>query len=322
MEEMAQLNPKAGRKKDKRSILTFMVFLALSTALWLLIKLSEDYTTQTLFGVALVDVPADKWLVSDERPVKLSLNIDGFHTLKLETIRAAKRNVTISLNEVPYRLENGNTYSFGSQYVAEKVADRLGVSASNITMNEAKVYFSLEQLKSKVVPVELRSDIKTARQYGVYGIPVLDPASVTIYGPQDVIDTVRTVKTALLSRSAVAADFSETVPLRLHDGLIQCNTQAVKASVRVEKFTETEVKVPIALPDSLRLRLFPDAMTVKCLVAIKDYGSLAPENFRAEFDTVQFGARQPLLDVRLSTWPQNVQVLSTHPDKVEYIIVQ
>ena len=315
------INPKTERK-NKRSFLTFLVFLALSSALWLLIKLSEDYTTQTLFGVTLVDVPAEKWLASDTPTVKLSLNINGFHTLKLTTIRQEKRTVTLSLAEVPYHLEDGTNYSLSSQYVAEKVADLLGINASDITMNEAKVYFSLVPLKSKLVPVELQADIKTARQYGVYGIPILDPASVTIYGPQEVIDTVKTVKTVLLSHPNAAADYVETVPLVLYDGLMQCKTKFVKATVNIEKFTETEVSVPITVPDSLRLRLFPDALQVKCLVAIRDYGNLAPENFKAEFDMEQLRALKPLLDVRLKAWPQNVQVIGTRPDKVEYVIVQ
>ncbi|MBQ6770043.1 MAG: YbbR-like domain-containing protein [Bacteroidales bacterium] len=321
MEVTSQLGRKPERK-NKRSILTFLVFLAMSTALWLLIKLSEDYTTQTLFGVTIVDVPAEKWLASDAPTVKLSLDINGFHTLRLTTIREGKRNVTLSLADVPYRLENGNTYSFSSQYVAEKVADLLGVNASDITMNDAKVYFNLVPLKSKPVPVELQADIKAARQYGVYGIPILDPAMVTVFGPEDVIDTVRTVKTELLTLSNASESFSAMVPLLLRDGQVQCATKEVKASIRVEKFTETEVMVPIALPDTLRLRLFPDAMTVKCLVAIKDFGSLTPDNFSAVFDAQQFEARQPLLDVRLTAWPQTVQVIETKPNKVEYIIVQ
>ena len=139
--------------------------------------------------------------MDEDHQVKLSLNTDGFHTLKLSMIREPKRVVTLSLSELPYRLESGNTYSFGSRYVAEKIAEIININASDITMNEAKVYFNMVPLTSKVVPVELRSDIKTARQYGVYGIPILDPAMVTIFGPEDVIDTVRTVKTEMLTRA-------------------------------------------------------------------------------------------------------------------------
>ena len=308
--------------KNKRPILTFLVFLILSTALWLLIKLSENYTTQTTFRVALSEVPADKWISSPEQTIKLSMDIDGFHTLKHEMIRESKREVTIPLSEVPYRLENGTTYSFGTQYVAEQIADILGINASDITMNESRVYFNMEPLKSKVVPVRLRSDIKTQRQYDVYGIPILEPSSITAYGPEEVIDTLKSVSTVMLSKNNADQDFSETVALDLPEGKIQSNTKSVKVSIKVVKFTETDIKVPISTPDSLKLRLFPEEMTVKCLVAIKDYASVVPENFRVEPDMEQLKTRQPLLDLHLVIWPQHIQVLETSPDKVEYIIVE
>ena len=309
-------------RQNRRSVLTFLVFLALSTAAWFLVKLSENYTTQTSFGLQIEDAPADKWISSGDQSVKMSLLIDGFHTLRYKMIREPNRFVTISLEEVPYRIENGDTYSFSSQYVAEKVAERLGINASDITMNEAKVYFTLDALKSKVVPVVLRSDIKTQRQYDIYGIPMLDPSSVTIFGPEEVIDTVKSVKTELLSRANVNQGFSETLALNLLDGMIRSNTKEVKASVQVEKFTETDVEVPIKVTDSLKLRFFPETMTVKCLVAIKDYASITPDQFSVAIDRQQLKAMQPLLDVSLTSWPKTVQVLSTQPDKVEYLIVQ
>ena len=307
---------------NRRSVTTFLVFLAISTGLWLLIKLSEDYTTQAVFRVQLEEVPADKWMASPEQTVKLSLGVDGFHTLKLSMIREAKRVVTIALDEIPYRLENGNTYSFGSQYVAEKIAERLGVNTSDLTMNETKFYFNMEPLKSKVVPVALRSDVKTARQFGVYGLPILVPDSVTIFGPEEVIDTVKSVRTAMLAKSNVSQGFTETVELDLLGQTIRSATQSVKVSMEVERFTETDVSVPIVVDDSLNLRLFPEHLTVKCLVAIKDYASLASESFGVQLDTSQLHALKPLLDVRLVAWPQNVQIIETKPDKVEYVIVQ
>ena len=309
-------------KADKRPVLTFLVFLALSAGLWLLIKLSEDYTTQTTFRVIVCDAPADLLITAPEQTVKMSLNTDGFHTLKHRLIREAKRNVSVSLEEVPYRLENDNTYSFSSQYVAEKVANRLGANASSITVNDAKIYFNMEPLLSKVVPVVLRSDIKPLRQFGLYGIPVIEPATVTIYGPREVIDTVRSVKTALLVKAGVSEGFSETVALDLCNGALRSNVQSVQVGVDVEKYTETDIKVPISVSDSLQVRLFPDAVSVKCLVAIRDFANLSPEGFHAMVDTAQFHARKPLLDVKLVACPNGVQVLETSPEKVEYVIVQ
>ena len=321
MDKLVEIKQKV-EQKSNRSILTFLVFLAISTGAWFLVKLSENYTTQTVFRLQFAEVPADQWIPSKDHLVKMSLNIDGFHTLRYKMIREPKRMVTIALSEVPYRQEDGNTYSFSSQYVAEKVADMLDISPSDITMNDSKIYFDMDWLKSKVVPVVLRSDIKTQRQYDLYGIPVLDPSSVTIYGPQEVIDTVRSVRTELVSRANVSESFSETVNLDLSGGKIHSNTKAVRATVNVEKYTEMDVEVPIRVADSLRMRFFPETMTVKCLVAMKDYASVVPDDFSVTVDVRQLQVLEPLLDLRLAAWPQTVKILSTRPDKVEYLIVQ
>ncbi len=318
-DELNRIKQKVERK-NKRSAFTFLIFLAISTAAWFLVKLSEGYVTQTTFRLQLEEVPADKWVSSDVQFVKMSLNIDGFHTLKYKMIR--DRFVSIHLNEVPYRLENGNAYSFSSQYVAEKVAERLNINASDIMINDAKIYFTMDALKSKVVPVVLQSNIMTARQYDIYGVPMLDPSSVTIFGPQDVIDTIKTVKTEWLSLTNVSQDFATTIPLDMLGGQIRSNIKEVKAEVRVEKFTEMDMEVPIHVNDSLRVRFFPETMSVKCLVAMKDYSSILPEHFSVAVDKQQLKDRQPLLDVRLASWPPTVQILSTRPDKVEYLIVQ
>ena len=318
-DELNRIKQKVERT-NKHSAFTFLIFLVISTAAWFLVKLSENYVTQTTFRLQMEEVQADKWISSDEQSVKMSLNIDGFHTLRYKMIR--DRVVTIPLNEVSYRLENGNTYSFSSQYVAEKVAEKLNINASDITINDAKIYFTLDALKSKVVPVVLQSNVTTARQYDIYGIPTLDPSSVTVYGPQEVIDTIKTVRTEPLVMNNVSQNFNVTLPLDLLGGRIHSNVKEVKAEVQVEKFTEMDVEVPIKMTDSLKMRFFPETMTVKCLVAMRDYASITPENFAVAVDKQQLKAMQPLLDVRLASWPPTVQILSTRPDKVEYLIVQ
>ena len=309
-------------RKNQRSFFTFFIFLIISTAAWFLVKLSEDYSTQTLFRLQYADVPTDQWVTSDDQPVNLSLNIDGFHTLRYKMIREPNRFVTVSLDEVPYRQESGNTYSFSSQYMAEKVAERLGINAADITMNDGLIYFTMDPLKSKVVPIAFRSDLKMQRQYGLYGIPTIDPATVTIFGPEEVIDTVRAVRTNKVSKTNVSESFSESVPLDMLGGKIRCNTKEVRVTVEVEKYTEKDVEVPIRFDGKQEVRFFPENLTVKCLVAMKDYANIVPEDFTVAIDKKQLEALQPLLDVRLVTWPNTIQILSTHPDKVEYLIVQ
>ena len=114
-DELNRIKQKVERT-NKHSAFTFLIFLVISTAAWFLVKLSEEYVTQTTFRVLMEGVPTDKWVSSDEQSVKMSLNIDGFHTLRYKMIREPNRFVSIPLNEVPFRLENGNTYSFSSMW--------------------------------------------------------------------------------------------------------------------------------------------------------------------------------------------------------------
>ena len=52
------------------------------------------------------------------------------------------------------------------------------------------------------------------------------------------------------------------------------------------------------------------------------WSTLQLVTFSATVDKRQLEALQPLLDVQLVSWPKTVQVLSSQPDKVEYLIVQ
>lgn len=307
---------------NDRPFFTFLIFVVISTAAWFVVKLSEDYTTQVQFRLCIEEVPADKWLTPTEQTVKLSMTTNGFNTLRYKMLREQRRVVSLPLGEVSYRLESGTTYSFGSLYVTERVAELLDINSTDLAMNDDKVFFNLDPLKSKMMPVELVSDIRPQRQHEVYGIPVLEPSLVKIYGPQELIDTLNSVKTQMLSKSNVSEGFTETVPLDLLGDKIHSEVKAVEASVQVEKFTETEVKVPVAQPELLHMRFFPEEVTVKCHVAIKDYPNLTPDLFLVVADRQQIKAREPLLDVTLKSWPTYVQILNVTPEKVEYLIVQ
>ena len=122
---------------NKSSFFTFLIFVVISAMAWLVVKLSENYTTQTQFRLRIEEVPADKWLSTPEQTAKLSLTTNGFHTLRYKMMREQKRVVSLPLDEVPYRLESGTTYSFSSLYVTERVAEMLGVNANDLTMNDA-----------------------------------------------------------------------------------------------------------------------------------------------------------------------------------------
>lgn len=308
-------------RKDKSKALTFLVFLLISTALWVLIKLTKEYTSQTTFLVTYAEVPVNKWISTSEQSVKLSFVADGFVTLRHNLVRAQSRTVVIPLDEVPYRLEGGNTYSYSSQYVAERVADWLGVPAGNVTVNDDKQFFNMEDLQSKELPVRVPLAVETKRQYYVYGQPHVTPSSLTVYGPKNVLDTMTAVYTATLHADNASENLAQTLEVNYYDGAIRSDVATVEVVVEVEQFTEIDIEVPVKVADSLNLRFFPETMKVKCLVPVRDFASINGASFKVLADTAQLHRLRPLLDIKLVQVPENVQVLKTEPSQVEYLIV-
>jgi hypothetical protein len=307
--------------KDKSKFLTFLVFLLISAALWFLIKLTKDYTAQTEFTVVYTEVPASKWISTPEQQVKLSFVADGFAVLRHNLVRPQRRVVSIPLDEVPYRLEGGNTYSFSTQYVVERVADWLGVPSGNITINDDKQYFNMEDLQQKELPVVVPLDVKTQRQYLVYGTPKVEPATVTVYGPKNVLDTMTMVHTAVFSAVNASGKLTQTLPVDYYEGTVRSEQTTVVVTVEVEQYTETDIEVPVRVSDSINCRFFPEAMKVKCLVPIRDFASVNAASFLVLADTAQLHRLQPLLDIHLDKVPEHVQIIKTEPEQVEYLIV-
>ena len=308
-------------KKDKSKVLTFLVFLVISSVLWFLIKLTKEYTTQTSFYVTYTEVPVNKWVSTSQQAVKLSFVADGFITLRHNLVRKQYRTITIPLNEVTYRLEGGNTYSYSSQYVAERVADWLGVPTGSVTINDDKQFFNMEDLQSKELQVRVPLDVKTQRQYQVYGQPHATPSSITVYGPKNMLDTMTAVYTATLHAVNASEDVVQTLALDLYDGAVRSDVTAVEVLVDVEQYTEIDIEVPVKATDRRNLRFFPETVKVKCMVPIKEYASINGALFRVLADTAQLHQLQPLLDVKLVQIPENVQVLRIEPEQVEYLIV-
>ena len=307
----------------RNNIVAFVICLVIAAGLWLLIELQEQFTTQASFRIRLVDAPTERLItLNEEQTVKFSLQANGFKTLGCRLLRDSKRGVAVSLAEVPYRVESGNTYSFSSQYVAEQIAALLGVNASDLTMNDDKVYFDMELLRSKVVPVVLRADIRTPSRYETYGLPIIEPAKVTVYGPKDMLDTLTAVRTQRFAKSGVNESLEEMVPLDLAEGRLHCDVSEVKVNVTVLQYTEQALEVPVSAPAGMKMRLFPETVKVKFIVAMKDYPDMKPELFSVVVDPAQVSEGNTLLDLSIGKQPNNVEVLGIEPQRIEYLIVE
>lgn len=308
-------------ERDKSRILTFLVFLVISALLWFIIKLTKEYTTQVNFKISYTEVPVNKWVSTQGQTVKLTFVADGFVTLGVHLVGKQNMTVEVPLEEITYRLEGGSTYSYSTQYIAERVADMLSIPVGNVTVNDDKQYFNMEDLQSKELPVMVPLDIKTQRQYEVYGVPEVVPATLTVHGPKNLLDTLTAVYTEPLRAVNASAAVTATLPIDFLDGAIRSVVSTVDVKVAVEKYTEMELEVPVSVTDTLQIRFFPENIKLKCMVAIKDYANIKGSSFRVLADTAQLHQLHPLLDVRVVSAPPYIHILKAEPEQVEYLIL-
>jgi len=105
------------------------------------------------------------------------------------------------------------------------------------------------------------------------------------------------------------------------DDNLKADIEEVEISVNVEKYTESEVVIPIEIPDNLNMHLYPSKVSVRYIVAMKDYAIINQLSFKAIADTTDMYLND-VLPVKLVLSPNNTQLISLNPREVEYIIVQ
>lgn len=310
-------------EKKRRRFFVFLFFVLLATLFWLLIRLSDDFTVQDSFEIVFVDLPADKWMPAPRsQKLKLSVTSTGFNILENSVLRNKNKKVLLSLRQVTYRKQNQNTYFISAQNLREELADKLDVDASDILFNEDEIYFTLEDLKSKTVPVVLQQQLSFRPEYELYGQVKITPLAVKVFGPEEVLDTLKQIYTEPLIRNDVFEGISDSISLRLSPWQLTSNIDTVHIDIEVERFTEASVTIPIIPPNRPALRLFPDQARVFYLVAMRDFQNIDAKSFVISVDTSGLHARSQFLNITVVKKPAQVHVSRISPEEVEYLILQ
>lgn len=313
------------RKKERsqtfQQFSSMMTFVTIAALLWLLIKLSSNYTVTEPLTINMKDAPADLVLTNGTQKIKVTLSTSGFELLNYYFKPSSRRKVDISLEEVPLHKDSESTYSFGSSYAKEKVASFLALEPNEVSFDENRIVLNMEQLDSIKVKVVPNVDITYEKQYNRLGKIQLTPDSVTIYGPKNKISSIDNVYTQNLTLRNVNQNIDTEIPLKLDDAL-NANHKNVNVKIFVEKYTEAIANVPINNNSKQNLRLFPDKVKIKYIVSLTDYNITKENYFKVDIDTADISPDNNFLPIYLTDYPSNIRILSIEPKEVEYIIIE
>lgn len=302
--------------------MTFLVFLCISACFWVLQTVYEE--TDGNFEVQFVirEMPGNA-VFTTAIPSSLKVTV---HDKSIALLRYYyKHNLeTLEVDFSRYADEAGNFRISGAELKAllqSNIEGTTQIGSVSPALIDAR--FALTQ--GRRIPV--RYDGEYSAQLQSRCSPArLTPDSVTVYAPETILDTLQTLYTVPRNYLDLASSVNEMLPLQLPIG-VKAEPDKIHLEIDVEEYVEKTFQhveiLPIDVPDSLRLRLFPSSVQVSCNVNVSQYKQLKKENFvlTVSYNDLTCGNRiQNRLPVVIGSSPRTATHITLRPDSVEYII--
>jgi hypothetical protein len=320
---------KPGDTKFRKQLYVFLVCLAISVFVWFLASLSKAYVSEVKFNLVYTNIPQDRILGKDGiRDIHLRIRARGFDLFSLKYL-TIKNPVKVNLNELYIRtdLVSGNSY-FLSNQIRQQVLNQLDATDQLLAIRPDTIFFRLDQVITMEVPVKVNLSIQFRKQYQLYDSLKITPSTVSIRGPESLIDTIDRLLT--VRRNLEGLDKNTDITLALekpfNNDLVSYSADEVEVIIPVEEFTEAVIERPVTVQGfnpAQRIKTFPEMVQVKYIVALKDYQRVDPANFKlfASPDTAS-GRIGSKLRITRTECPAFVRITSIDPSEMDYIIIE
>lgn len=308
---------------ERRHLPVFAFLLTLSTLFWILTVLSKDYTTTVHYKADFIDLPVDKLLI-DEEEVDLHLQViaPGFTIL---AHRLSFRNeLPLSVSSfIPKKKGNyWNYFLLGEQSISQ-IQEVIPTSMQLLHIQPNRIDLLLDEKAERVVPVKLKSSISFKDLFRQKEAVKLEPSTIVISGPKAVVEVFDEINTELLSLEDVDNNKNGEIEIQsLNHSEINYSAKNIKWKLKVEQFTEGEIKLPIEMknvPKGYEIKLFPDEVTVSYLISLDKFDLVKPDMFAAQILFDRDFKRQSVNLSRQADFVENVRIF---PSKVEYFLIK
>ncbi|WP_419211730.1 CdaR family protein [Maribacter sp. X9] len=310
---------KTGLKK--RKVKVFLLFLLCATLAWLINKLSQQYTSNTIFHITYVNIPKEFILANTpKKEIQVRLRAVGFQFLGYG-LKPKKINLDVS--KVMHR---DNTYYLTEDQIQIQLEAQLNNNSTLVDFDGDLIYFDFTSLESKKVPVKAVVDLTFSNNHILEGELILSPDSIKVTGPKSQIDTIQKIETKLFKRNNLNNSFSTAVPLNLPSNLNATNfsPQNITIEGTIVKFSEQVVKVPVSvinLPKDVKVRTFPEIVEVRCQGTLERLKELEVEDFFVVANYLNVSKENGnRLPITLERYPKSLNNAFLNTNEIEFIL--
>jgi len=309
-----------------RDVFIFGFFLVLSFVFWYLNSLGKEIESEVKYPVRYINLLKER-VLTEGLPAKLDLYLKGpgYSVLKLK-MSGNRAPLVLDISTINYRRVPGSrslNYFLLTDGLIPILTNQLHAECEITSVSPDTLFFSFDRITSRSVPVIPDIEVLTERQYFIKGSMFVDPDSVTLTGAEHILDTTSAIRTRHKRYSGLSETVKKSIGLRMIKGIL-ASSKKVTVTIPVEQFTEAETQVPVRIinkPDSIDVKIFPDIVTVKGLVAISDYKKFEEIPFEVVLDISKAVLKSSdKIPVEFRNIPPFVNSLRVSPSRVDFLI--
>lgn len=306
--------------EKNRKFLIFLFFLMVSTIFWLIQTLNDDYETEVTMPLRLKNVP-DNVVLTQEPPKEIRLDVQDKGTVLMNYLFGQTfYPLTIDFKE---HAKSGHV-QIPLSSLQKSINAQLATSTRVISEKPDTIDIIYTQGEAKKVPVRLTGKFTAGKQYYIAKVRV-QPDSVMVYAPHDLLDTLRSMPTAYAEMSDLCDTTCVEIPLRRIKG-VKTIPGSVKARFYPDIYTEKSVEVPIVgveFPKDKTLKTFPSKVKVSFQVGLHLFKSITAEQFRIEIPYEELSkCTSDKYTLHLKTMPKELKRIRLSPESIDYLIEQ
>ena len=294
-----------------------MIFLIISSFFWIITKFSNVYKFKNDFYINWTNIPKTIIVEDQEKKISILISATGFEIILYKFFI---KNIHLSIDKDVIYDKNIATVNINKKLF--EIENQLFENNKIEGIISKQILFNYSVLSKKKVPVFFDKKIKFRPGYLNEDEFNLIPDSIFVIGPTNIIDTLKSVKTILFEKNDVYKSINEVIELSVLDNLL-FNQNEIKISSIIKKYSEKDFKIPIKilnLPDSIRLKLFPNYVRLKAIISLDRYNEISNDDFIITSNYKSLNSNFSSLSLLLRKYPKDVKNINWYPKTVNYLI--